>query len=68
MSFKENETEKTLIIHSIDDKIVGPNETFFLIIEANTITTGFSPGRPNSRIIVGEYGRAMITIVNDDGK
>ena len=65
MSFKENETEKTLIIHSINDSIVEPNETFILIINEDTITTGLGI---NDRVVVGKYGRAEITIVNDNGK
>ena len=68
LSFNDNESNKGIFFKVFDDNIVEPNETFFLIIEANSITTGLSPGRPNSRVIVGEYGRAMITIVNDDGK
>ena len=68
LSFEENETEKALIIHSIDNSIVESNETCILIINQDSITTGFYPGIPNSRVIVGEYSRAMITIVNDDGK
>ena len=68
LSFEENETEKALIIHSIDNSIVGSNETCILIINQDSITTGFGRGIPNSRIIVGEYSRAMITVINDDGK
>ena len=68
LSFEENETEKALIIHSIDNSIVESNETCILIINQDSITTGFDPRIPSNRIIVGEYSRAMITIINDDGK
>jgi len=60
LSFEENEAEKALIIDSIDDNIE-PNETFILIIKQDSITTA---GRNNGRVIVGEYGRAIITIMN----
>ena len=59
---------KELVISIVDDDIVEPDETFFLNIVANSIITGFSPGRPNSDVIIGDYGRLMITILNDDGK
>ena len=65
-SFKDREEKKLLIIRTIDDNIVEPDEIYILFI--NTPTKGFSPGLPVSRVIVGENGTATITIVNDDGK
>ena len=65
-SFKDGEKKKLLIIRTIDDNIVEPDETYILSI--NTPTKGFDPGLPVSRVIVGENGTATITIVNDDGK
>ena len=58
--------KKLLIIRTIDDNIVEPDEAYILFI--NTPTSGFSPALPVSRVIVGENGTATITIVNDDGK
>ena len=65
-TFDHREEEKLLIIRTIDDNIVEPDETYILFI--NTPTKGFSPGLPFNRVIVGENGTATITIVNDDGK
>ena len=65
-TFEPTEKKKILIIRTIDDNIVEPDETYILFI--NTPTKGFSPGLPVSRVIVGENGTATIKIVNDDGK
>ena len=68
LSFEDGETSKSLIIRTIDDNIVEPDENYTLVINASTITTGFSPGIPNGHVIVGENGTTTITILNDDGK
>ena len=68
LSFEDGETSKSLIIRTIDDNIVEPDENYTLVIAASTVTTGFSPGIPNGRVIVGENGTTTITILNDDGK
>ena len=68
VSYTEEENEKVILIRTIDDDKVEPDETFFLNIKEDSLTTGFSPGIPNSRVIIGDYGRVKITIVNDDGK
>ena len=65
--FDANQNRKILFFGAIDDNIVEPNETFFFEIKADTIESDGRSGA-QSRVIVGEYGRAMITIVNDDGK
>ena len=64
-SFYDGEEEKVLIIRTIDDNIVEPDETYILNI--TTLTTGIS-ARTQSRIIYGEHSTATITIQNDDGK
>ena len=67
-SFVDREKSKSLIIRTIDDNIVEPDENYTLVIAASTITTGFSPAIPNGRVIVGENGTTTLTILNDDGK
>ena len=67
-SFVDREKSKSLIIRTIDDNIVEPDENYTLVIAASTITTGFSPATPNGRVIVGENGTTTLTILNDDGK
>ena len=68
LSFEDGEESKSLILYIIDDNIVEPDENYTLVIDASTITTGFSPGIPNGRVIIGENGTTTITILNDDGK
>ena len=68
LSFEDGEKSKSLLIRTIDDNTVEPDENYTLVIDANTITTGFSPGIPNGRVIIGENGTTTITILNDDGK
>ena len=65
-SFEDGEENKSLIIRTIDDNIVEPDETYELVI--GTITTGFSAKTPSSRVINGENPITIITIPNDDGK
>ena len=65
-SFEDGEKVKSLIIRTIDDNIVEPDETYELVID--TITTGFSAKTPSSRVIKGENATTTITIVDDDGK
>ena len=67
-SFEDGEDSKSLIIRTIDDNIVEPDENYTLVINASTITTGLSPETSNYRVIVGENGTTTITILNDDGK
>ena len=67
-SFEDGEENKSLIIRTIDDNIVEPDENYTLVINPSSITTGFSPRTPNGRVIVGENGTTTITILNDDGK
>ena len=64
-SFDDGEKKKTLIIRTIDDNIVKPDETYILNI--TTVTAGIS-ARILSRIIHGENSTVTITILNDDGK
>ena len=68
LSFEDGEESKSLIVRTIDDNIVEPDENYTLVIAADTITTGDSPGIPNGRVIVGENVTTTITILNDDGK
>ena len=60
-SFKdENDTYK-LILNSIDDNLVEPDETYYL----NVMLTG---GKYHGIRIAREYQTAVVTIIDDDGK
>ena len=64
-SFDDKEEKKSLIIRTIDDNIVEPDETYILNI--TTVTAGDS-AKLQGRIIYGENATVNITILNDDGK
>ena len=68
LSSEDGGKSKLLIVHTIDDNIVEPDENYTLVINSSTITTGFSPETSNYRVIVGENGTTTITILNDNGK
>ena len=52
-------TEATLNVSIVDDSILEGNEIFNLIVNVSSLP---------SKVIVGDHGRATVTIVDNDGK